>query len=65
MNQMFYEMWLEQVKSIAEHYNIRPADLLKMLYVNDEKFDYHQLYNNYDRYSYFVKFLEDETNNAK
>lgn len=57
-------MWLKQVENITDFYNIEPKDLLKMLYVNDTEYDYRKLYENYDRYTYYVKFLED-TNNAK
>lgn len=54
---MGYELWLKQVLKIADFYNIEPKDLLKMLYVTDSEYDYRKLYENYDRYAYYVKFL--------
>jgi hypothetical protein len=40
-----YQLWLNQVKNIANHYKIKPKNLLNMLYINNKDFDYRELYN--------------------
>lgn len=49
---------------IAGYYNIAPADLLKMLYENNLRYDYRELYDNYYRFEYYSKFRKESENES-
>lgn len=65
MEDTAYSIWLSRVNRIATHYKINPEDLLTMLYVNDSDFDYRELYNCYERFAFYNRFLKERSENAE